>query len=90
MLSQSTSLVMLQIISEILGSLPTNHISISYYNAIETTRNNSDHLWQAAALEGLCVALILLAYLHADIGVSFNMLRVIKCCASRFLYLTDN
>ncbi|CAG8526638.1 6126_t:CDS:10 [Ambispora leptoticha] len=39
-----------------------------YYNAIDTTRNNSDYLWQAAAIEGLCVALILLAYLHADIG----------------------
>ncbi|KAG9285352.1 hypothetical protein G9A89_010827 [Geosiphon pyriformis] len=40
----------------------------NYYIAIDTTRNNSDYLWQAAALEGLCVALILLAYLHADIG----------------------
>ncbi|CAG8540594.1 1844_t:CDS:10 [Paraglomus occultum] len=40
----------------------------NYYSAIETTKSNSDYLWHGAALEGLCVSLVLLAYLHADIG----------------------
>jgi len=49
----------------------------SYYSAIETTKSNSDYLWHGAALEGLCVSLVLLAYLHADIGVSERRIRMI-------------
>jgi hypothetical protein len=37
--------------------------------AIETTKANGDYLWHGSALEGLCVGLLLAAYLHTEIGV---------------------
>lgn len=37
--------------------------------AIEATKANNDYLWHGSALEGLCVVLLLAAYLHAEIGV---------------------
>jgi hypothetical protein len=39
--------------------------------SIETTKANGDYLWHASALEGLCVGLLLAAYLHTEIGVRF-------------------
>ncbi|CAG8455040.1 13226_t:CDS:10 [Acaulospora morrowiae] len=47
------------------GRLPD---AVSHYSmAIETTRANGDYLWHGSALEGLCVGLILSAYLHTDV-----------------------
>ncbi|CAB4432069.1 unnamed protein product [Rhizophagus irregularis] len=40
----------------------------NYMLAIEATKANSDYLWHGSALEGLCVVLLLAAYLHAEIG----------------------
>ncbi|RIB16973.1 TRAPP II complex [Gigaspora rosea] len=39
----------------------------NYSLAIETMKANGDFLWHGAALEGLCVALVISAYLHTDI-----------------------
>ncbi|CAI2177789.1 1503_t:CDS:10 [Funneliformis geosporum] len=48
------------------GRLPD---AVSHYSlAIETTKANGDYLWQGSALEGLCVGLLLAAYLHTDVG----------------------
>ncbi|CAG8555401.1 15541_t:CDS:10 [Funneliformis mosseae] len=48
------------------GRLPD---AVSHYSlAIEATKANGDYLWQGSALEGLCVGLLLAAYLHTDVG----------------------
>nr|CAG8537919.1 7314_t:CDS:10 [Entrophospora candida]CAG8549502.1 2812_t:CDS:10 [Entrophospora candida] len=48
------------------GRLPD---AVSNYSlAIDTTKANGDYLWHGSALEGLCVGLILSAYLHSDVG----------------------
>ncbi|RUS24192.1 transport protein Trs120 or TRAPPC9 TRAPP II complex subunit-domain-containing protein [Jimgerdemannia flammicorona] len=41
----------------------------SYNQAIDITRNNSDYIWLASAMEGLVCSTLLLEYLHADIGI---------------------
>ncbi|KAF9971645.1 hypothetical protein BGZ73_005399 [Actinomortierella ambigua] len=38
----------------------------SYQSVIEITKGNADHLWNASAMEGLYCAVVLLAYLQAD------------------------
>ncbi|KAF9165441.1 hypothetical protein DFQ26_000122 [Actinomortierella ambigua] len=38
----------------------------SYQSVIETTKANADYLWNASAMEGLYCAVVLLAYLQAD------------------------
>src|SRR5204863_492372 len=44
-------------------------IFFSYMLAIEATKANGDYLWHGSALEGLCVGLLLAAYLHTEVGV---------------------
>ncbi|KAF9427066.1 hypothetical protein BGZ94_005533 [Podila epigama] len=43
----------------------------SYQTAIELTKANSDFLWQAGAMEGLYCAVVLLAFIQADL-TQFN------------------
>ncbi|KAG0222668.1 hypothetical protein BGW42_006404 [Actinomortierella wolfii] len=43
-----------------------NEAVSSYQSVIETTKANSDYLWNASAMEGLYCAVVLLAYLQAD------------------------
>ncbi|KAG0258844.1 hypothetical protein BG011_003026 [Mortierella polycephala] len=40
----------------------------SYQSVIEVTKSNSDFLWHASAMEGLYCAVVLLAYIQADIS----------------------
>ncbi len=47
------------------------NIFFSYSLAIESTKATNDYLWHGSALEGLCVGLLLAAYLHTDVGVRF-------------------
>ncbi|KAK3829976.1 MAG: TRAPP II complex [Linnemannia gamsii] len=39
----------------------------SYQSVIEVTKSNSDFLWQASAMEGLYCAVVLLAFIQADL-----------------------
>ena len=45
-------------------------LHISYQSVIEVTKSNSDFLWNASAMEGLYCAVVLLAFIQADISVS--------------------
>ncbi|KAI7900256.1 TRAPP II complex [Cokeromyces recurvatus] len=48
------------------GRLPD---AIKHYNeAIEVTQSSNDYLWLASAKEGLACTLLLMAYLHTDVG----------------------
>ncbi|KAG0361102.1 hypothetical protein BGZ54_009227 [Gamsiella multidivaricata] len=40
----------------------------SYQSVIEATKSNSDFLWQASAMEGLYCAVVLLAFVQADLS----------------------
>lgn len=42
----------------------------SYQAVIEVTKSNSDFLWQGSAMEGMYCAVVLLAYIQADLSVS--------------------
>ena len=44
--------------------------SASYQAVIEATKSNLDFLWQGSAMEGLYSAVVLLAYIQADLSVS--------------------
>jgi hypothetical protein len=43
---------------------------LSYNEAIEMAQNSYDYLWLSNAKEGLACTMILMAFLHADVGVS--------------------
>ncbi|KAI9236199.1 MAG: TRAPP II complex [Podila humilis] len=43
----------------------------SYQSVIEITKSNSDYLWQGSAMEGLYCAVVLLAFIQADL-TQFN------------------
>lgn len=45
-------------------------LHISYQAVIEVTKSNSDFMWNASAMEGLYCAVVLLAFIQADISVS--------------------
>lgn len=45
-------------------------LRISYQAVIEVTKSNSDFMWNASAMEGLYCAVVLLAFIQADISVS--------------------
>lgn len=47
----------------------------SYNQAIDMAKGTADFLWLASAMEGQICAMLLLEYLHADVGV-------IKCSSN--------
>jgi Transport protein Trs120 or TRAPPC9, TRAPP II complex subunit len=48
----------------------TNDGLRSYNQAIEICKGTADFLWLASAMEGQICAMLLLEYLHADVGVN--------------------
>lgn len=49
----------------------------SYNQAIEICKGTADFLWLASAMEGQICAMLLLEYLHADVGV-----RIARVCST--------